>query len=197
MTSSAGGFVHPDITPAPLDGLHLNDFLQAVFVGLTGLDGTLVRPAFQPEPGNTPDAGVAWMAFQYTSRPIDVFPALIHHPEGDGYDEFQRHEELHVLCSFYDLGSSGLADEYCGLLRDNLMIPQNAEVFTQAGMGVAMVGDKTVVPLLKQMRWQYRVDLPLIVRRAVVRNYPILNLLQAVGTLTTDTGLVEQIQSIP
>lgn len=199
VDSSTAGFLAPAGPPAPepIDGGTLNDFLQAIFAGITGLDGTMVRPAFQPEPGNVPDAGVAWMAFQYTARPADMFPAIVHHPDGSGFDEFQRHEELHLLCSFYDLGSSGLADYYCAILRDGIMLPQNFEVLTRAGMGLAMVGDKTVVPVLMKMRWQYRVDLPLIVRRAVVRYYNVLNLLQASGTITTDTGVVEPFVSIP
>jgi hypothetical protein len=80
-----------------------------MLVALTGLDPTLVRPAFQPEPPDVPDAGNAWMAFRYSARPADDFPAIVHH---DGYDEMQRHEVIHTLCSFYDLGTTGLADYY-------------------------------------------------------------------------------------
>jgi hypothetical protein len=197
VDSATGGFLSPQASPAPLDGLDLNNFLQVMMAALTGLDGTLVRPAFQPEPGNVPDAGTAWMAFRYTSKPVDVFPAIIHHPDGQGYDEFQRHEELHVLCSFYDLGTNGLADYYCSLLRDNIMVPQNMEYLTSVGMGLTVVGDKQVVPVLLASRWQYRVDLPIIIRRAVQRIYPVLNTLQAVGTLATDTGVSVNLVSIP
>jgi hypothetical protein len=180
-----------------MEGGTLTDFLQAIFAGISGLEGALVRPAFQPEPPNVPDAGVAWMAFQYTQRPADAFPAIVHHADGDGFDEFQRHEELHVLCSFYDLGTSGLADYYCAILRDGIMLPQNVEVLTRAGMGLASVGGKTAAPVLLKMRWQYRVDLPLVIRRAVVRYYNVLNLLQASGTIMTGTGDTTPFVSIP
>jgi len=181
-TSATGGFLTPQAPPAPgpLDGAGLNDFLQPMLVAMTGIDPTLVRPAFQSEPPNVPDAGVAWMAFRYTQRPADDFPALVHR---DGYDEFQRHEAIHTLCSFYDLGTSGLADYYASLLRDNLMVPQNAEYLTAQGFGVAVVQDKTAVPVIVKMRWQYRVDVPFVLRRAVVRWYNVLNVASSDGVI--------------
>jgi hypothetical protein len=180
--SSTGGFLGPLPAPAPvpIDGGALNDFIQTMLAALTGLDPALVRPAFQSEPPDVPDAGVAWMAFRTAQRPANDFPALVHH---DGYDEFQRHEAIHTLCSFYDLGTSGLADYYAALLRDNLMLPQNAEYLTSQGFGMGFVQDKTAVPVIVKMRWQYRVDMPFVLRRAVVRWYSVLNVAAATGTV--------------
>ena len=195
VDSSTGGILSPAASPAPLDGLNLNNFFQTLFVALTGLDSTLVRPAYQPEPGNIPDAGVAWMAFRYTTRPIDPNPYL-------GYDqagnyEFQRHEYLDLMLSFYDLGTNGLADYYCSLIRDGLKVPQSNEYLQNAGMGLIKTGDKAVMPSLVQSRWQYGVDLPIVVSRAVQRYYPVLTVLQATGSIVTDVGLIENLTSIP
>src|SRR3979409_241705 len=127
--SSTGGYLIPSGAP-PLEGQALLDFLQGVIVGITGLDGTMVRPVWQSEPPNIPDAGEAWCAFRITTRPSDKFPYVKHNADGQGADALQRHEELHVLCSFYDLGSGGLADGLCAQLRDGLSIAQNREILT-------------------------------------------------------------------
>lgn len=191
--SSTGGplLSQPAPSPVPLDGTALNEFFAPILAALTTLDPALVRPAFQSEPPDIPDAGTAWMAFRCTERPADSHPAFVHHAAG--YDEMQRHEELHVLCSFYDLGTSGLADFYAALLRDNLMVPQNAEYFIQQGMGIKSVGDKTAVPLLVKMRWQYKCDLPFVLRRPVVRWYNVLNVAHATAAISTDSGFTDNV----
>src|ERR1700694_2060232 len=126
--SSTGGYLIPSAAPAPLEGQALLDFLQGVIVGITGLAGTMVRPVWQSGPPNIPDAGTAWCAFRITTRPSSTFPHVKHDPAGQGADALQRHEALHVLCSFYDLGSGGQADGLAALLRDGLSIPQNREI---------------------------------------------------------------------
>ena len=189
--SSTGGFLSPSASPAPLQGDGLNTFVQPIIVGLTGLPGALVRPAFQAEPPDIPDGGTAWAAFRYTSRKSDTYPYVGHN--ADGSDTLRRHEIIDVLVSFYDLGSLGLADQYAALLRDGLAIAQNREPLTRAGMGFIGCGDLTAVPVILKQRWLYRVDLPFSIRREIVRVYPVLNLLTATATVTTDSGNSESI----
>jgi len=145
-------------------------------VGITGMDGKLVRPRWQPEPPNIPDAGVAWMAFGIASRESDVYPytAFISDELGT---QLQRHENLHVLCSFYDLGATGNseADALSSLLRDGTAIPQNLELLQQNGFAFVACNEMVTVPSLLKQRWLYRVDLSLHLRRIVVRNYPVLS----------------------
>ena len=188
--SSTGGFLSPSTSPAPLQGDELNTFIQPIIVGITGLPGAMVRPAFQAEPPDIPDGGTAWAAFRYTSRKTDTYPYVGH---GDGSDTLRRHEEIDILVSFYDLGSSGLADQYAALLRDGLSIGQNLEVLTLAGMGFVGCGDLTAVPVIVKQRWLYRVDLPFTVRREIVRVYPVLNVLTAHATVATDSGVTGSI----
>src|SRR5579871_6299419 len=114
-TSASGGPLAPNPSPAPLEGQALNRFLQAWIVGILGIDPTLVRPAFQSEPPDIPQAGTAFIAFRYTRRPADTFPAIVHHPDGSGYDELQRHEHIELLLSFYDLGTNGQAESLAAL----------------------------------------------------------------------------------
>ena len=189
--SSTGGYLTPSATPAPLQGDSLNVFVQPIIVGITGLPGAMVRPAFQIEPPDAPDGGTAWAAFRYTGRKSDVYPYVGHN--ADGSDTLRRHEEIDILVSFYDLGSSGLADQYAAMLRDGLSIPQNLEALKQNGMGFVSCGDLTTVPVILKQRWLYRVDLPFSIRREIVRVYPVLNLLTATATVTTDSGNSESI----
>jgi hypothetical protein len=191
--SSTGGYLIPSAAPAPLEGQALLDFLQGVIVGITGLDGTLVRPYFQGEPPNMPDEGTAWCAFRIAARPSDKFAYLKHNADGQGADALQRHETLHVLCSFYDLGSGGLADGFASLLRDGLSIAQNREALTLHNMGLAWTGEIIPVPVIVKTRWLYRVDLEVVIRRQIDRVYPVLTVLSAQTTLVTDGGLTRQI----
>ncbi len=77
-TSATGGYLAPSPAPAPtpLEGQALLDFVQSWVVGITGLDGPLVRPYWQSEPPNVPQAGEAWCAFKISTRPADEFPFL-------------------------------------------------------------------------------------------------------------------------
>jgi hypothetical protein len=193
--SSTGGYLIPSPVPAPLEGQALLDFLQGVIVGVTGLDGTLVRPTWQSEPPNIPDAGVAWCAFRITERPSDAFPYVKHNANGQGADALQRHETLHILCSFYDLGSGGQADYYAALLRDGLSIPQNREVLTLKNMGLVKTGEPVPVPIIVKTRWLYRVDLEVVIRRQIDRVYPVLNVTSAQGSIVTSDGITRTIKA--
>lgn len=192
-TSASGGYLRPAAMPAPLQGAALNTFFQELVVGVTGLAGELVRPAWQAEPPNIPPAAVAWAAIRITMIPGDTFPAVIH--RDDGSDELQRHEQINILASFYDLGTDGLADAYARMLRDGLAIPQNREVLTRAGMGLNSVGTLVAVPVLLKERWLYRVDLPFIVAREDKRVYPVENVASMHGELVTSTGDVLELSA--
>jgi hypothetical protein len=184
-TSLTGGYLAPEATPAPLEGQELLRFLQQYVVGITGLDGELVRPRWQPEPPNIPNAGVAWAAIGVSMRVADTFPFVgsVDRPVGLGSVQMQNHEVLSMLCSFYDLGAAGLADSYASRLRDGVQIAQNREPLFNAGMGLVDVSDMIPVPVLLKMRWLYRVDLTVRIRRVVVREYPVRTVVEAEGTV--------------
>ncbi|MGO9474234.1 MAG: hypothetical protein ACLPWS_12665 [Rhodomicrobium sp.] len=188
--SSTGGYLAPAASPAPLQGAGLNNVIQQAIAGITGLAGTYVRPAFQAEPPDWPDAGTAWCAFRYQARPADLFPVIVHEGAaagGNGQDELQRYESIDVLASFYDLGTTGQADYYAATLRDGLAIAQNREPLGALAIVLIKTGDLTAVPVLVKQRWMYRVDFTFTLRRTIQRDYPVLNLLGAAGTLSADT----------
>jgi hypothetical protein len=185
--SSTGGYLLP-IGIAPLEGQALNRFLQAWLVGLSGFDPTLVRPMFQSEPPNIPPAATAWMAFRYNTRPSDGYPFNNWDPNTGTYI-MRRYEELHILCSFYDTGTNGLADFWAAQTRDGSAIAQNLEQLYLNLMAFVICGDLVAVPSLLKERWLYRVDLPITIRRQINRVYAITTVTSLVGTLNDDTGL--------
>jgi hypothetical protein len=199
-TSSSGGYLSPAPSPAPLEGQALLRFMQQIIVGITGLPGNMVRPYWQEEGPDIPDAGEAWAAFKITKRPSDEYPyvGLPNIPAGSLAYQMQRHEELNILTTFYDLGSTGLnntgglADYYVSLFRDGLLIPQNREQLFLSGMGLVKTGDEVTVPVIFKKRWQYRVDLEWVVRRQINRTYNVQTIVSASGDINYDTGLPPQ-----
>ncbi len=189
--STVAGYLSPAATPAPAEGQDLSRFLQQIVVGITGLAGELVFPRWQLEPPNYPGQNVDWAAMGVSSRSSDVFAAVIHDPVGNGADLVARHEELTVMVSFYGPN----ADNYADLLREGFSVAQNREAMQLVAMNLIEVGDAIALPSLVKEQWQYRVDVDFRIRRQIRRNYPILNLLSAQGTIYTDTTpqLVEPI----
>lgn len=181
-TSATGGLLTPNASPAPLQDDALDDFMQAWIVGITGLAGNLVRPRWQPEPPNIPSTGTNWAAFGVQRTESDTFVAELHLGSGDGYNEIRRHEILHFLVSFYGPN----AHNYASLLREGMQLSQNHDTLSANSMGLVESGDTTTVPELIKQKWTKRVDLPFSVRRQIVRDYQVLTITSANGTLNNE-----------
>ncbi len=186
--SSTGGYLVPAASPVPLQDKELYEALQSAVVGITGLDGTLVRPRWQPEPSLIPQAGECWIAIGVTDREADVFPFLGFFPLNTLNYQMQRHEEFTMLASIYDLGYNGQADTVAAVLRDGIMVPQNNEALAANGIYVVGDSDLAVAPTLFKSRWMYRVDLKIRFRRQITRQYSV-DPINTVGVgLYTDDG---------
>ncbi len=175
-------YVLPVSTQPLPRSLNLNQFIQTVFVGITGLDGKLVRPNWQVAPPKSPDLDVNWMAFGVTSLA----------PDANGYvgvnqagaTVTQRHETLEVACSLY----GPAADVTYGLIRDGFQIPNNLESLRAANMGFVEVTQAQHIPDLVNERFINRLTMSVILRREIQRIYPILTVLSARGTIHTVVG---------
>ena len=188
-TSATGGPLQPTASSPPLSGQDLLIALQNWLAPLTGLDPTLVRPRWQDEPSNIPDAGTAWMAFGFVGdEDADTFPYLEQSADGLSFT-LQRNEQMTLLCSFYDTGVTGQADALSRLLRDNLAIAQNREPLIAQGFDLAYVGARNPAPRTLSNRWLYRVDLPIVVRAQFERTYQILTVQSVTGEVYTDAGV--------
>ncbi|GHE70024.1 bacteriophage protein [Camelimonas fluminis] len=178
-TSSTGGYLTPEAIPSPLEDDGLDDFLQAMVAGITGLPGKMVRPRWQPIPPKQPTPETDWSAIGITTRTPDDNAVVIHRPDGEGADALQRHEEFDALASFYGPN----CQQYAGRLRDGLSIAQNREPMQRLGMGLVNVGNIVLLPELLNQRWLRRADLTVRIRRQIDRTYPVLNILSSGGTI--------------
>jgi hypothetical protein len=185
--SSTGGYLLPYNAPAPLEGRDLFRFLQQIFVGITGLPGTSFFPRWQfPDVVNLPDG--PWAAFGIVSRSNPKFAFVKHVPANGSdpeHDEYQTHETLDILVSFYS--PDGAADYYAAVLRDGLYIPQNLAILNTQNASLVDTGNIRTVPSLVKERWLYRVDLPVRIRRQIVRWYAILDLESADVTVNNES----------
>lgn len=185
--STTAGYLTPDANPAPLEDGSLIGFFQQVVVGLTGLDGSLVRPRWQTQLPTPPDNTVTWVAIGVTHRKGDTFAFEGHAPllnNGNGSDVIQRQEELTVLCSIY----GPAADSTAEMLREGLSVEQNRAVLSASGMNLVSVGEVGTIPVMLNTQWYYRVDVPVHIRREIIRTYPVLTLLSSQGTVSSEAG---------
>lgn len=181
-TSATGGYLAP--TGAVTNDDAFEDQIQAAIVGITGLVGKMVRPAWQPDPPAKEDLPVDWCAYRVESTEPNWTGAIIHHPEGQGTDELRRNETVNLLVSFYGPHASG----YAGILRDGMLIPQNMEALKAQGIDFLEAGRVIAAPEFINNQWVNRRDLTIKLRRVVSRTYPILNVLSAEGEIVADNG---------
>ena len=181
------GYVQPTPDSPPyLEDYDLEHFLQQMVFGITGLPTNMVRPRWQELPPKSPERTVDWCAIGIQEETPDDNAAFIHHGYSTqnqlGYDEMQRHEELHILASFYGPHCRGNAH----LLRDGLSVAQNRDAMMINGMGFVASGSVRQAPELVNMAWRRRYDFDFTIRHVAVRYYPIRNLLTAHGLIWRD-----------
>lgn len=188
--SSTGGYLVPS-SSAPLPGgLTLTQFIQTVIVGITGIDKTLVRPKWQPDPPPRPDITVDWVAFGINIDTGDA-NAYVQPPQGVNPNSvLQRYENLEVECSFY--GPAAL--ENISIFRDGFQIQQNLEAMQLANMGYRGIERALQTTDLWNERWYNRFDTTLTLTRQVQRVYPVLSFASANGVIHTEVdGVVKNI----
>lgn len=172
-TSASGGYLLPVDSGSPLYDDAFEDFLQEIVVGLTGLPREMVRPRWQPEPGNMPMANADWCAIGI--REFDADTYQVGQMQKDGSFETLRHETNDVMASFY----GPHATRYAALMRDGIQLDQNREALREQGVLLQVSGTPTRVPSLVKEKWQNRVDLPVTFRRQIRREYRVLSVLTA------------------
>jgi len=179
--SSTGGFL-PGTGVLALADDALDDLLQATVAGITGIDGSLVRPRWQPVVPKQPEPGTDWCAIGITQfNPMD-YPSEVHDGTGDGSTTLTHWEEFTLLASLY--GPHGNGNARC--LRDGLYLAQNREAVAAQGIDLVSVDQILAVPDLVNEQWVKRYDVPIRMRASAVRLYPILNLLSADDSIVTD-----------
>lgn len=179
-TSATGGYLVPTSSEPPPGGLTLEDFIQTVLVGVSGIAGTLVRPKWQIEPPKYPDITVNWIAFAIVTNRPDANASVS--MDANDVTLLQRQETLSVQLSFY--GPDAL--EKSSIVRDGFQIQQNLEALRLANMGYNGITDAVRGPDLFNERWVDRYESTLTLVRQVQRAYPILAFASAHGSIHTD-----------
>jgi len=180
--STTGGFLAPSSTGSDLNDDALQDFLQTVVVGITGLPGNLVRPRWQAEPPNVPDVGVNWAAIGPGAREREPFSAR---KQTQSAQIVIRNRTIEVLCSFYGPNAEGNGE----LLAMGFELPQNRQMLEYANgawTGFNLVGGvqgPVIAPALLKGKWYYKADYSFKVRQQQQYTYPILTVEKVTGTL--------------
>lgn len=178
-TSATGGYLAPAGSPAPAEDTDLEDVLQKMVAGITGIAGKFVRPRWQAAPPRQPEPGVNWCSVGVHETKTIANPAVDHDASDDGHDQYQMHEEIDLLCTFY----GPQAQAYASILRDGIYITQNSEAVKARGMAFIGASQIRPVPELVNQQWVRRYDIFIYMRRQVVRVYPVLNILSADVTI--------------
>jgi hypothetical protein len=179
--SRFAGYLGPQEPPGPMTGNTWQDFIHDVIAGVTGLDGSMVRPRWQTVPPNRPDITDNWCGFGIVSTTADYCPVFIHVDRGDhgrfpdGFDALQQMEENTIECAFYGPD----CEKYVSYLQRGLWVPQNQAAFRLNAVGLVSVSGTTHAADLVKQQWWPRSDISFIVRREVRYDYAVLNLLRA------------------
>lgn len=190
-TSATGGILLP-APPPPADDAALDAIFQTLVSGITGLDGALVLPRWQPIPPKQPPVTTTWCAIGVTDSIPNDGPQLFWDPVAQIYTLW-RHEQIDVLATFYGPASRTTAAQ----LRDGLSMIQNLDSLLPYNMMFVNVGDIRQVPELINEQWIRRSDMMLYFRRKVVRTYPVESLQIGVINLIDDTGAVDDWIFVP
>jgi hypothetical protein len=177
-TSATGGYLVPSSSDPAWDD-NLDDILQAMIVGITGLPGSTVRPRWQTNQPKQPEPNVDWCAVGVTHVESDTFASIVHTSSGDGSDTLRRHSTVTVMASFYGPNRRGFASR----LSDGLLVPQNQEAIAIAGLMLRQASDVVSAADLFNQNWISRADVLMTFRRQINRTYPVLNILSGVGTI--------------
>lgn len=176
-TSATGGYLEAAPSDPIPNHLTFEQFLQTVFVGVSGLPGELVRTKWQVNPPKQPDIFINWLSIGLMEDDADTF--AYNSINSSNVNVFQRMEALTVQCSFY--GPDSL--EVGKLVRDGFQIGQNREALQSAKMDFVSTGKMVRAPDLIDERWVNRWEMSVYLRREILRTYPLLTFLSASGTL--------------
>ncbi len=165
IDSSQAGYLDP--TASPLEGDALNKVLHDAIVGLTGINGKLVRPRWVPEPSTQPSFDENWVAFGIPRTVPDY--ASYEEVIVDGVTQIQRDELLFVLHSFYGPNCKALAER----MRNALDVSQNRAALRAAGLLFKEAQEPVVLPALLKEKWVKRVDITIVYARRAIHTYAI------------------------
>lgn len=163
-SSETGGYLLPQ--DATLTGQAYTRLIQQFLVGVTGLGGTLVRPADQADPPPVPESFIDWLAFRLTSiTPGDN----AYQKPGDETLETQRHNTQTLQLMFYGPACNDNAVRFL----DAIQISQNRDVIRREGVAVADWGEPLNMSEIVNGQTYRRCDVQLLLAREERRVFQI------------------------
>ena len=180
-SSTVAGYIRPSNISKPPNRLTLLQFIQTVLVGLSGIDGSLVRPKWQPKPPPQPDPETNWIAFGIIEDEPTFNGAIV--TDNAGVTTQQRQRKLTIQTSFY--GPNAL--DFIELVQDGFQLGQNLAALKSANMGLTETTRAIHIPELVNEVWIDRYEMSVILQREVISTYPIVTITSASGTIFTPT----------
>lgn len=175
--SATAGYLPP--TTSSVEGDTLDDILQSVVVGITGVAGQFVRPRWQPQPPPQPAITQDWVALGVTRVEADIYA---HTGTTSTQQTVERDERIFVLHSFYGPGGAAL----CARFRAGLEVAQNRDVLRANNIALVEVQDANVVPALLQQQWVSKVDVTVVYRRRTSSTFGVLTITSAQAGLNNE-----------
>lgn len=167
-TSATGGYLTGAET-----SFDPNHFFHDLIMNLTGIDKTLVRPRWQPNPPTMPSSNTNWCAFGVSELAGDDSAYLNKNTTATA--KLERHEFYSVLCSFY--GSN--ARDNARKMRDGLEIGQNREAMYLSNVGYKNCSSLTHAPENINDVWFDRYDITFEFARQSIKTYNIEDIAHA------------------
>lgn len=175
--SATGGYLVG--AESTIEGQTLDRFLNSFLSGITGLNSSMVRPMWQPNPPKIPSAETDWMGYGIIIIESDDSAYVEQH---DTSALLKRSEfgELSLMC----YGTNAFIN--IKKVRDALQIGQNREYLN--AYGLAIKGTKNIVhtPELVGDIWYNRVDMVIEFAREIITSYNILSIQSANGLIKTE-----------
>ena len=173
--------------PLPLTDDALDHIFHDLFMGITGLDATLIRPRWQRQPGNMPPSTTTWMAHGVEARRYDVYSDQDFIP--DVGIVVSRTQELDNLVSIYGPQMDLIEIK----LRNGLDVYQNMDLGTENGIVLVEVGLVRNTSILINGLWQKKIDVKITFRRKLVTVYPVKSIVGVDYEIITKNGISEDI----
>jgi hypothetical protein len=175
-SSSTGGFLAPTSRGGVRTDLELENLIHDWIVGLTAMD-----------PPPIPDFAVTWCAFYITRTVSDWDPVVEHWSDNVRHgDTVFRNQRIELTLTFYGPASGDLALDF----RMASGIRQNEELLDYDVKLVSVEDQVTTSEVIKG-RWQRRVDVPVVLRRAVQFTYAVEDVAGAYGSVYSDAPQID------
>lgn len=162
----------PNVTITPYN-FNIYYLVHDYIVGLTGLDNTLVRPMYQPNPPTIPAFGTDWIGVDI--KTIDMNGSSYQTLNKDDILTLRRDVTFDVSLAVYGTNALKIAT----LIRSGMELTYNTEIFRQYNIAFGSHGKVIRAPELHNQRWLERYNLGFTLNYVAVNNTSIMSITEA------------------